>query len=550
MTPLRHNLTNETVCDRVRILIVDNEDDLRTLYAELIAYWGWQPYVAQGQGETLLKQAEDLARRHRCHLALLDMRLADDHQRDDHSGLDLIPKIMPTESIVVSGFLDNRTRRHILNTMGARSFVGKEEDPENMKAELEKAARSLCAVYRGLECEAREDLRTFVRDFYPDRNDIPADEALETLARLFPDAKKLEVKLMESAGRQRQSQAPRPRSKVLLVRADDLQPKVVKLARAQKISKEVQRYDRYIAQRLKGGYSPPMDASAVLWDLGGAVYPFMGSTRVQLFSAFYRKNPEDKILQSLKQFFTETWSPWYREGRETPGPKVNIFEAYCKVWGRDWYETLLGKANTTPFEHPAGSRGPKAFPNPIAWLKERIERPETMPVTGLAVTHGDLHGANMLVDEHNNIWAIDFERSGPGPILQDFAELEGDILLRLAGLIRNDFNGLYTLSVWAARSKTLTPPPGGRAEMSAAVQKSMQVIAGLRRIAAQCSGENDAQPYLWGVLLNALFRASLLTTRGQSYHLRRALMLSSILCHRLDHWSQQRWPPAAWNSHE
>jgi hypothetical protein len=416
-----------------------------------------------------------------------------------------------------------------------------------MKAELEKAAGSLCAAHRGLVCDSREDLRAFVRDFYPDRTDVPPDEVVEVLARLFPKAKKLEVKLLESAGRQRQSQAPRPRSKVLLVYADNLQPKVVKLARAEKIGKEVRRYDKYIAERLKGGYSPPIDASAVLWDLGGTVYPFLGSRKVQSFSSFYRQNSAEKILHSLRQFFMETWSPWYKEGREELGLRANVFDAYCKVWDEDWYRQRLMKLNAGSFEHPIDGKGPASFPDPIAWLKKRVESPEELPLTALAVTHGDLHGANLLVDEQYNIWAIDFERSGPGPILQDFAELEVDILLRLSGLLRDDFAGLCQLSVWAARSKSLASPLATNSGASSALIKSMQVIAGLRRLAAQCSGETDTQPYLWGLLLNALFRASLLTARGQTHQLRRALMLSSILCHRLDHWGQ-RWPPASWNS--
>ena len=43
------------------------------------------------------------------------------------------------------------------------------------------------------------------------------------------------------------------------------------------------------------------------------------------------------------------------------------------------------------------------------------------------MTHGDLHGDNLLVDKEH-AWAIDFEHTGSGHILRDFAELEVDIL--------------------------------------------------------------------------------------------------------------------------
>jgi protein-tyrosine phosphatase/nicotinamidase-related amidase len=42
--------------------------------------------------------------------------------------------------------------------------------------------------------------------------------------------------------------------------------------------------------------------------------------------------------------------------------------------------------------------------------------------------HGDLNFANVLVDARDNVWVIDFARSGPGPILQDLAKLENDLL--------------------------------------------------------------------------------------------------------------------------
>jgi hypothetical protein len=76
----------------------------------------------------------------------------------------------------------------------------------------------------------------------------------------------------------------------------------------------------------------------------------------------------------------------------------------------------------------------------------------------------------------------------------------------------------------------------------------MQVIAGLRKLAYQCSGEIDSLPYLWGLLLNALFRAGLQPRNGKAHQLKRTLMLASIICHRLDHWNDPRWPPSNWIS--
>jgi protein-tyrosine phosphatase len=46
----------------------------------------------------------------------------------------------------------------------------------------------------------------------------------------------------------------------------------------------------------------------------------------------------------------------------------------------------------------------------------------------MARVHGDLNGANILVDDHQNVWLIDFFHSRRHHVLCDFAKLENDLL--------------------------------------------------------------------------------------------------------------------------
>jgi protein-tyrosine phosphatase len=46
----------------------------------------------------------------------------------------------------------------------------------------------------------------------------------------------------------------------------------------------------------------------------------------------------------------------------------------------------------------------------------------------MARVHGDLNGANILVDDHDNVWLIDFFHSRRHHIVCDFAKLENDLL--------------------------------------------------------------------------------------------------------------------------
>ncbi|GAB4493855.1 MAG: hypothetical protein Fur0016_29840 [Anaerolineales bacterium] len=73
----------------------------------------------------------------------------------------------------------------------------------------------------------------------------------------------------------------------------------------------------------------------------------------------------------------------------------------------------------------------------------------------------------------------------------------------------------------------------------------MLTISHLRLLAHKCTGISDARQYLLGLLFNTLFRATISTTNQRKQIQQRALMLASILCHRLDHW-EEAWPPPQW----
>jgi DNA-binding response OmpR family regulator len=72
-----------------RILIVDNEERTVHLYKEFMDVWGYSAIVAQGTGTALIDDAIFKAGKFRCQLALVDMRLVDNFDEDDASGLDL-----------------------------------------------------------------------------------------------------------------------------------------------------------------------------------------------------------------------------------------------------------------------------------------------------------------------------------------------------------------------------------------------------------------------------------------------------------------------------
>jgi hypothetical protein len=368
---------------------------------------------------------------------------------------------------------------------------------------------------------------------------------------LFPEATEIEITPLTSLTAQNYSTFLRPKSRVVLVRWNDRQPELLKLARPTKITEEVTRYKQFVEGRLVGTYCTPIKTHCNLWDIGGAVYPFLGAERFKPFSDYYEQSQEEDIVYSLDQFFTITWKELYKKRKNTTR-RIDIFEAYNQVWGENWYRQRL--AHFSPViagQVMPGSWLGKDVPEPIQWLTDKIQDPQSrpgkvVPQTSLAVTHGDLHADNMLVDNNRSIWVVDFERTGFGPILQDIVELEADIISRLANLETGDFRSFYQLCIWAASHRSLEVSQSPILKNTPKLEKAVMVIRRLRCLANGISPDKDTRPYLWGLLLNALFRVSLATS-GPPYpqETLRSLMFASILCHRLDHWNED-WPPSDW----
>jgi len=86
-------------------------------------------------------------------------------------------------------------------------------------------------------------------------------------------------------------------------------------------------------------------------------------------------------------------------------------------------------------EHPADDeylRLPtgQEFPNPYMFYRDVVG--DLLPLNNrsafMAYTHGDLNGANIMIDGQENVWLIDFFHTHRGHILRDLIKLENDLL--------------------------------------------------------------------------------------------------------------------------
>jgi thiamine kinase-like enzyme/CheY-like chemotaxis protein len=540
------NLINQ----KPRVLIVDNDPRARVSYQALLMYWGYEPILAMGEGKSLFNDALLMAKRTRCALGLIDLRLLDDFNEEDTSGLKLAREIGPVKSIILSGYSNQKILREIIDNYKDVNFISKSDSPETIRQVLDTEARKVSAEKRGLQFSNINVLNQITHTALGSLTSEYPDQIADVFAQLFPKALNLKLEKLDSRPfPSRISTVPRPQSVVLKVYEEDLEPVIVKLARAKKIQIEADRYYEFISGRVTRGFTAHLERHAILWDIGGALYSYVGDFDVQTFSRYYEEKPIEDIEEALRSFFTVSWFKHYAKAHDQQN--VSLFDLYNNVWG-DWYEKRVKKFTPTSNLIANGIHENLGLPEPIEWFKDKISENREKDLsrvreTRIAVTHGDLHGDNLLIDSKKNAWVIDFERSGEGHILQDFIELESDIINRLEA--HNDnLLSYYRLCVIVAKQTMIQQLEKSEMEFSdLRIHKALQTISIIRSLANQCTGLADAREYLLGLLFNTIFRATIAYNEHDNERQNRALLLASIFCHRLEHWDDP-WPPEEWKS--
>jgi hypothetical protein len=390
-----------------------------------------------------------------------------------------------------------------------------------------------------LEDIAKSSLGQNARE-YPDQ--IP-----DVFARLFPSAKKLRLEKLDlRSASSNISTVPRPNSVVLKVYEDEFEPYIVKLARAKKVQTEVEKYKTHIYRRLADNLMARLEHSAILWDIGGASYSYIGKFDVKTFSSYYEENSIVNIEECLTSFFGEIWGRHYEQARDRYN--VSLFTLYSNVW-EGWYEKRVECFLPEDFTYLTNGDSKPHLPHPIDWFKKKIMDPadglSMIEKTRVAITHGDLHGDNLLIDSKKNVWVIDFERCGEGHALQDFIELEADIFNRLEEH-NNNFPAFLQMCFTVLNQKNIQGFEASETvSEDARIEKALQTISILRSLARQHTTITDAREYVLGLLFNMIFRAAMVRNISPEKS-QRALMLASLICHRLDHWNGH-WNPAELN---
>ncbi|MCB9149881.1 MAG: CHAT domain-containing protein [Caldilineaceae bacterium] len=539
------------------ILVVDNDPEDRADHVKCLKDWGFQLiYEAEGKGNDLLTDAKQKAAEHRCHLALVDMRLRDNDDPDDFSGLELLNELLPTQSILVTGYGNMFITRQALLKKGAKDVVGKQESPERLRSAIFDVMCTSCNCSLNIGYPQEWSAERIARELSHGQVQILPDEVDHVISEIFTEKQKVHIDHLCSATSSPLKSRSRRTSIVFVAMADDKEPVVLKLAHVERVKSEVQNYLEFVEENTGNFRCAQLKAHKNFWRLGGMTYKIIGgdlrNELVYTFSDWYKECDDSAlILRPLQEYFLHIWGEKYRAATAKP---VDLLEEYFAVWRTELrtidvgmsLEILLTNWSNQEPTWISESLGHITLLNPYYWLAHNRERLE-FQAAKQAIIHGDLHGNNLLVDRENHAWIIDFDRIRQGYLLFDVTELTQYVITCLLGTPNNNLVDLYHVAVTTADMICATDDIAYTFPQSAAASKAIQVITGIKEIAQQLHMYSSPKEYLAGILLEAIF-VSLVIDKDEARQ-EKMLLLASIMCQCLESWRHYRpnkWLPETW----
>jgi anti-anti-sigma factor len=246
---------------------------------------------------------------------------------------------------------------------------------------------------------------------------------------------------------------------------------------------------------------------AAAGDWAGLRYNFLGVTgpdsSLEWLKSHYQRRSTEEVLRLVNTLFTRVLKPWYGQPRWEPvalyadHDPTRLFPTMCEA-----AEEVLGVSADTE-RVPCPELG-MDLPNPYYVLRHEFPRRRARSrLWYTSICHGDLNMQNVLVDERDNIYVIDFSETRPRNIVSDFARLEPILKFEMLPIENEaDLRRLLQFEQGLLSTTALdTKPPMTYPGTDAAVDKAYAVITLLRWLADTATiFETDMVPY-WLALL-------------------------------------------------
>ncbi len=548
---------------KATILFADNDPEFLKTRAEFLEREGYQviPAADPTEARRLLEQRGGID------LAIVDIRLVDDDDERDTSGLTLAKEVARSvPKIILTGFPTYQAVREALGPVleglpPAVDFLAKEEGPEAMIQAVERALATHVRINWNLEIhwDPREHLSFLhlaglVEPDLP--NDILAQRAgeLEGLfRRLFYDYRRLRLGRLFWHGSQRLCLSALARSPQ---GTDD--PRIVVCGERERVRRELNQMQALAPETVQG---IRLTGTTETVHFGGATYllPAADLETVQSLRDLFQGGKERPLKAALNSLLKGVLAAWHRRGQEIEEGQdlMALYGRRVGLAGNNFSRTeverridalVQGARSLSPVEIKRNQgritfhfpqEEPISYPDPVAAVYAPLEQHGAAVVC--KISPGFLTADNVLVDGRQQVWLTDFAQAGQAPQWWNFVCLEA--------MIRFDLSQAPDLLAWYDFEHCLVRPNSLHdrlrvQDVDANLRTNVALIEQIRWQAGSETG-SDPMPYYAGLLAWAVgsmahYDPALLYTQTERMRGAHLLLAAAMLAQRLG----ETLPPA------
>ena len=287
-----------------------------------------------------------------------------------------------------------------------------------------------------------------------------------------------------------------------------LRPTVMKMANRAIIIREADRCQRYSLPYIMNN-SAIVLGTEFYGETGALRYNFVGiggeQSQLKWLTNYFNDWPVEKLEPLFDKIFTRILKPWYGQPLREKiypyrdhDPVSTFFPLLCET-----AEELLSISADDKY-FTLKETGLELI-NPYWFLKHEYKKRRDQAIDYFtSVCHGDLNMQNILLDNDQNVYLIDFSETRPRSVISDFARLEAIIMIEQTPLNSSaDLKEMmeFVMGFYNTDSLEQLPPNRWKGSNATEVNRNIALTLRLRRYGIDCvRGETTIVPYYIALL--------------------------------------------------
>ncbi len=337
---------------------------------------------------------------------------------------------------------------------------------------------------------------------------------------------------------------------------------ILKFGKLDSIQVEYDNYREFVEPFLTQRATNVVGVKGRAGRLAGIRFRFIGaqnplsSVQIQDLKTGYETLTAIDLSQIFADLFQTACGLWYSGKAESaaPIPLVSTYKGYFKFYDpvqwQEVYDTIDTVVESSPYFTCDGDellmpreRGrAERLPHPARFADKH---PEAFPaIKYQCITHGDFNSRNIFVEKNRQMystWLIDFFRTGNSAALRDAIQLE--TVIKFSLLPVTDLAQRLAFERDLLSPHSFADPLAVRKwrDVSKPFAKAIYAIMSIREMARWIHGEDDMKEYYGGLLINTLKVLTLKArpdSQQESLETRRqhTLYSAALLAKKLKNW--------------